>query len=166
MNEIDAWPTPMTSGGIQREPLTTPDNSNHERPLGNSDGRAHIQNPLVTPTPSRFRDAMENPDISGSSNLSHDDYEITKEVMGLLRDKDIGYATSSSIRHILNQYALKTLGITRGRDITRLALKSKDTKIAELQQRITALEAERERNRAIVGRLMSDMAQSFDDMDD
>ena len=49
----------------------------------------------------------------------------------------------------------------KGRDITRVALKAKDAKIAELQQKITALEKEREMDKSIIRHFKSDMAESI-----
>lgn len=103
--------------------------------------------PSITPTPSRFRDAS----VSGESQSSGtNEYDITKEVMELLKDQHIGHETTSSLQTLLNKHALKISGIAKGRDITRMALKLKDAKIAELHQRINALETEREMDKSLI----------------
>jgi hypothetical protein len=59
------------------------------------------------------------------------------------------------IRGICDKFEMKLSGIERGRDITRVALKSKDDKIEELKNKVVALEAEVEKKKAII-KLMAD----------
>jgi hypothetical protein len=113
---------------------------NGTEPLG-------LRSPSITPTPNRFRDA------SATSESSQQNYDITDEVIDLLKDQHIAEETAASLRTLLNRHALKISGIAKGRDITRVALKSKDGKIAELQQKVTALEAAREMDRAVIRQL-------------
>jgi hypothetical protein len=117
-----------------------------------------LRSPSYTPTPSRFRDATE-PTERRSDNPKQS-YDISDEVMDLLKDQHVDEDTASSLRKLLNKHALKISGIAKGRDITRLALKAKDVKIAELQQKITALEAEREMDKTVIRHFKSDMAES------
>lgn len=70
---------------------------------------------------------------TGIGNLAH-------EVMELLRGQNIDNATLRNVRTSLDTYAAKAIGLERGRDATREALKQKDGKIAQLQMRVTALE--------------------------
>jgi len=113
----------------------------------------------MTPTPNRFRDATESHSNRGES--THEGFDITEEVMELLRDQHLDADTTLSLREILNKYALKAQGIAKGRDVTRLSLKSKAAKIAELQQRITALETEHEMDKVAIKHFKNDMAQSI-----
>jgi len=69
-------------------------------------------------------------------------------------------ALQQDLIQLLNRHELRTQGITKGRDIARLAVQAKETKIAELQQRITSLEAERETNRTVIQHLKTDIATS------
>jgi hypothetical protein len=82
--------------------------------------------------------------------------------MDLLRDQHIDEETTTSLKELLNKHALKISGISKGRDITRVALKAKDAKIAELQQKIAAMESERELDKRIIRHYKSDMAQSVE----
>jgi hypothetical protein len=106
-----------------------------------------IGSPSTTPTPGRYRDASVAGDSQGSGING---YDITEEVLGLLQGQHIDDETMSSLQTLLNKHALKTSGIAKGRDITRLALKSKDAKIAELQQKVNALETEREMDKSLI----------------
>jgi hypothetical protein len=81
--------------------------------------------------------------------------------MELLKDQHLDEETSSKLRELLNKQALRVSGIAKGRDITRVALKAKDSKIAELQQKITALSAEREMDKTIIEHFKRDVAQSI-----
>lgn len=106
-----------------------------------------IGSPSTTPAPGRFRDASAAGDSQGSGING---YDITEEVVELLQGQLIDAETMSTLRTLLNKHALKISGIAKGRDITRLALKSKDAKIAELQQKVNALETEREMDKSLI----------------
>lgn len=96
----------------------------------------------TTPTPgTRFRDALA--DTPGPSALMDD-------VLDTLRASRIALAPDAAgrLRAVLHTHHLRAQGISRGRDMVRLALKARDAKIVELGARIQALEAEREVDRA------------------
>lgn len=142
MDNSSAKNTPNADHGLQTPSKTTTLPSlptlSHSRL---SENITHTTTPEPTPTPSRFKDALSN--SPSSSNL-------TKEVFILLTTSSISLSTdtSASLRALLNKHELMTQGIIKGRDIVRLALKAKDAKVAELSARISALEAEREIDRA------------------
>lgn len=69
----------------------------------------------------------------------------TDEVVGLLRGQRVDEATMGDVRSVLRRFAMKAKGVARGRDSVRSALKTKDDRIAELQERVASLES---RNRA------------------
>jgi hypothetical protein len=127
------------------------------------DGRSEVhktfgpRDTAQTPTPNRFHDA----ESTGAQEESTISYDTTEEVMELLKDEHIDEETSSKLRELLNKQALRVSGIAKGRDITRVALKAKDSKIAELQQKITALNAEREMDKTIIEHFKRDVAQSI-----
>ncbi len=162
----DTLPTPattgMTSNGRVRDMLSGPRdedifNTPPSRLKGVWDGneRFSIRSPEDTPTPNRYRNAkieIVNPDTLGST--SQNSYDISEEVMGILKDQGIDEVASTNLRNLLNKHAMKISGIAKGRDITRLALKGKDARIAELQQRITTLEGEREMDKRMIRNLM------------
>jgi hypothetical protein len=92
--------------------------------------------------PNRYRDALANPADSSSS--------LTNEALATLAGTSIPPSVLSNLRGILSKHDLKTQGIVKGRDISRLALKAKEAKIVELQARIASLEAEKEVDRSVI----------------
>lgn len=122
--------------------FTTPATGLHGKNLFS----AGLISPAETPTPSRFKEIA----LGGDS-------ELATEVLAALSSMAIDAETRDAIKTVCNKHALRTQGIAKGRDVSRLAIKSKDVKIAELQARIAALEAERETNRAVIRHLRRDM---------
>ena len=139
-------PTPASD-----DVFTTPSTGMRGRDLFSTGGTVGLLSPAETPTPIRFKDV-----ISGESG---DEPELVKDVVNTLRDTSVHVNAKAmeAVKIVLNKHALKTQGIAKGRDISRLAIKSKDAKIEELQGRIAALEAERETNRAVIRHLRRDM---------
>jgi hypothetical protein len=111
-------------------------------------------------TPSHFSLQREASEDRGER--ARQSYDITDGVMDLLRDQHIDEETTTSLKELLNKHALKISGISKGRDITRVALKAKDAKIAELQQKVAAMESERELDKRIIRHYKSDMTQSVE----
>lgn len=103
-----------------------------------------ISNANRTPSPpARHRNALSNPADSASS--------LTAEVLACINASSVKLPPDviSNLRGIVSKHDLKAQGIVKGRDISRLAIKAKDAKIAELQARIASLEAEREVERGV-----------------
>jgi hypothetical protein len=149
------FPTPSTGYGGEEGIFGTPSTTRSKGGLmwGGNERSRHLLSPSATPTPTRFRDAAESARLTGEDT----DHEITEQVIELLKDQSIEKDTSNAVYQLLNKYALRTQGIIKGRDITRVALKAKDGKIAELQHRIVALETEREMDKLLIKHLKSDM---------
>lgn len=124
--------------------------SNENEPFG-------LRNSAQTPTSKRFHDT----EVAETYDDSAQSYDTTDEVMNILKDQHIDEETASRLRALLNKNALRVSGIVKGRDISRVALKAKDAKIAELQQKITTLETEMEMDKTIIGHFKRDMAQSI-----
>ncbi|KAK4560767.1 hypothetical protein LTR86_005346 [Recurvomyces mirabilis] len=124
------------------------------------------QNPIILPAaktpspPTRHKDALSNP--ADSENI------LTTSTLLLLEPLNIPTDTLSKLRTLLTTHDLKTQGVSKGRDIARLAVKAKEAKVAELEARIAelenakiaelrtriaSLEAEREVQRGVVGEL-------------
>ncbi|EPE36401.1 hypothetical protein GLAREA_05739 [Glarea lozoyensis ATCC 20868] len=141
--------TPSTGGTKGKSLFGTP-----ARRLngGMWDGNEPFGSKNTTPTRNRFRDPTD-PE-------SQENYDITAEVMDILQDQKMDEETNSNLRQLLSKHALKIAGVVRNRDISRAALKTKDLKIAELQQRITALEREREMDKTVIKHFKNDMSQS------
>ncbi|TDZ73111.1 hypothetical protein CTRI78_v001396 [Colletotrichum trifolii] len=65
----------------------------------------------------------------------------TAEVLDLLRAHKVEDAAAlRDVRAALQKFALKAKGVARGRDSVRTALKKKDERIADLQERVASLE--------------------------
>ena len=122
-NGIGRYTTPST---VRRLDFGTPSTS--RAPAIPSNVQASY--PPTTPTPSRITCL---PDDDGN-------YDITASVLSILHNASMPSATRQAIRQTLNSYALRVSGIERGRNITRVALKRKDEKIAELEQKIQQLQ--------------------------
>ena len=139
-----ALPTPtMDSDDV----FTTPTTGLKGRSLFPTVG---LPSPAVTPSPHRFKD------------IPTENFELATEVLNNLRDLRVELTIDAvtSLKELCNRHTLKTQGIAKGRDISRMAIKTKDAQIAELQNKISALEAERETNKAVIRHLRRDMELS------
>lgn len=125
--------------------FTTPATGLH----GNNLFSAGLITPAETPTTSRFNEIPLDRDS-----------DLATEILATLSSIAVDGETRDAVKTVCNRYALRTQGIAKGRDISRLAIKAKDGKIAELQARIAALEAERETNRAVIRHLRRDTEMS------
>ncbi|KIW22678.1 uncharacterized protein PV07_10952 [Cladophialophora immunda] len=85
---------------------------------------------------------------------------LASEALDILRGTSISPEVERELVDLLNRHDLRTQGIIKGRDITRLAVQAKDKRIAELQARISALEAEKETNKRVISHLKHDIAAS------
>lgn len=107
---------------------TTPD-----RPLPAEPGRRS--------PPQRYYDALADPDDSNSP--------LVASVFAELSSLHIPAEAAEKVRSILSQHELKTQGIQKGRDITRLALQSKTETVTTMQRRIQSLENDLALQRAL-----------------
>ncbi|KAJ9157728.1 hypothetical protein NKR23_g528 [Pleurostoma richardsiae] len=108
----------------------------------------------TTPTPARTRDALGTAGASAG-----DDYDITEEVLGILAGEPVSEPARRAVREALNRHALRARGVARGRDIARAGLETRDSRIAELQARVTALENSRRVDRERLRELSSGLAR-------
>ena len=93
-------------------------------------------------TQGRYKDALSNPADSASS--------LTTEALAALSVTSVPQDVLTTLRGILSKHDLKSQGVVKGRDISRLALKAKEAKIVELRAKIASLEAERELDRSVI----------------
>ncbi|KAI9647744.1 hypothetical protein NHQ30_004131 [Ciborinia camelliae] len=166
-NAASMYPTPATKGTRDEDIFGTPSPSRRKLRDGMWDGheRSLLFNPSETPSPSRFKDAtisappkfMASPSKSSTGDLLPN-HDITEDIMDLLKDQNIDEEVDIRLRQLLSRHALKISGIVKGRDITRVALKSKDSQITELQQRIMVLEHKLDMDEAIIKRLRAQNA--------
>ena len=133
------WPPPDSKDDV----FSTPQSSN--RTLG-------LLSPIGTPAQGQ-RQVADCPLISSATPLA-------SSALKILAPANLNSAVQEQLIDLLNKHDLRTQGIAKGRDITRLAILAKDKKIIELQGRITGLEAERETNKAVISHLKHDIASS------
>jgi hypothetical protein len=98
-----------------------------------------------TPTPGRYRNVM-------STDVRDDSSELGIEALKILESHKVVVPKQAQdeLLALLNKHDLKTKGIIRGRDISRIALKKKDETIMRLNERIASLESQREMDRAVI----------------
>merc|ERR1712070_405595 len=148
--------TPSTAG-TNGKPVIDYFQSPSKRPVAFSpiseEQEPVVETPYIAPTPTtaqtptsaRHHNALVNPADSAST--------LTAEALSALSAVRLPPDVLSNLRSILSKHDLKTQGVTRGRDISRLALKSKEAKIAELQKKIESLEADMELDRGVIRQL-------------
>ncbi|KAB8303874.1 hypothetical protein EYC80_005242 [Monilinia laxa] len=161
-NGASMYPTPTTKETKDEDIFGTPSTSHRKLRGGiwNGNERSVLFSPSETPSPMRFKDVSTGPPpkfmaspSKSSTGDSKQSYDITEDIMNLLKDQNINEEVDAKLRQVLTRHTLKISGIVKGRDITRLALKTKDSKIAELQQRIMVLEHKHDMDEAIIKRL-------------
>jgi hypothetical protein len=106
----------------------------------------------LTPTPSKYSDVL-------SADSRFDTSELSKSLLELLERHEVVLPNKArdEVVSLLNRQDLKTQGIIRGRDLTRLALKKKDSEISNLRERVANLEALRQLDRTLIdGMKLSD----------
>lgn len=101
----------------------------------------------ATPTPRRFQDVLS---AQGAASNQASDLELN--ILSILDRHDVVVPTTArdELVALVDQHHLKTQGIIRGRDISRMALKKKDEEIQALRERIERLETEREMDKVVI----------------
>ncbi|GAQ04632.1 hypothetical protein ALT_1953 [Aspergillus lentulus] len=99
----------------------------------------------MTPTPGRYRNVLSTDARDDSSDLGLQALEVLESHKVVVPKE-----AQDELLALLNKHDLKTKGIIRGRDISRIALKKKDETIMKLNERIASLESQREMDRAII----------------
>lgn len=105
-----------------------------------------LLSPQITPAVDRIKDG----------NVSKED--LVAEVLDTLSTFHLQPQIRESLIDVLNKYELRTQGIIKGREISRLAIQTKDKQISDLQARVAGLEAERETNRLVIAHLKHDIS--------
>ena len=132
-SEMESSSSPTSS----EEAFETPKTS-MKRPGG-------LMSPDITPAADRTTPAPEQKDLVAG-------------VRDLLGSVTLQPEIEKQLMDFLNRHELRTHGISKGREISRLAIKEKDKQIAELQARITGLEAEKETSKLVIATLKRDMS--------
>jgi GAF domain-containing protein len=101
----------------------------------------------ATPTPRRYNDIL-----SAQESASHQSSDLASNILSILDRHDVVVPITARDEVVasLDQHHLKTQGIIRGRDISRMALKKKDEEIQALKARIERLETEREMDKIVI----------------
>lgn len=102
----------------------------------------------MTPTPSRYTNALSGDSQEEFSEFAGSALKLLESHRVVLPRK-----AQNDLLSLLNSHDLKTKGIIRGRDISRLAIKKKDEQIMRLNERIQSLESQMELDRAVVNGL-------------
>jgi len=137
--ETSGITTPSTSSSVSQ--LPTPSTKNTLTRISEKEKEDE------TPTPSRFKDALQDPSPAGSV--------LVNDIFSLLHSANITLSadTEKEVKAVLTRHEMKTQGVIKGREISRLGIKAKEAKIVELSARIASLEAEREVDRGVIRRL-------------
>ena len=135
------------TGPLSDDILTTPSTSHKSHTTG-------LLSPSITPA-NRATQADERPPEAEPSTLAIEALEILRN-----SNSQLSAQVENDLVELINKHDLRTQGIVRGRDITRLAVHAKDKRIAELQTRIQILEAEKETNRRVMTHLKMDIVDS------
>lgn len=109
----------------------------------------------MTPTPSRYTNAL-------SADSGAEISEFAGQALKLLEGHNVMLSRKAQddLVSLLNTHDLKTKGISRGRDISRIALKKKDEQIMRLNERVQSLESQKELDRAMINGLRNNTSRS------
>ena len=103
-----------------------------------------LLSPAETPTPIRYK------------NIPRDqESELAREILSALQSHHASITPEAreTLKSICNKHVLHTVGIMKGRDVARAAIKARDTRVTELQGEIESLKAERETKTAAIREL-------------
>jgi hypothetical protein len=147
----------MQISGISTWPVSTCSNDDDVFMTLTTSNRS---NGLLSPTatPAQIPSQLEN-QSQPIENLTTNS-TLATEVLEILAPIPLNSSVQFQLIELLNRHELRTQGIAKGRDITRLAIQSKERKIAELQARIAGLEAERQTSRTVIAHLKQDIGAS------
>lgn len=124
-----------------------------------------LLSPGESPTPLRrtlFRSSDNPKQVASEGHPSKEPGSLAQEALLTLAPiaKSLPADTERALVDLLNNHELRSFGIERGRDIARAALHAKEKRIAELQQKLSALETERETSRTVIQYLKTGIATS------
>ena len=119
--------------------FTTPTTSTKSRTNG-------LASPSPTPAQGRSQ---------GDQVLAPEPSSLAQEALSILRKNPATLLPpiEQELIDLLNKHDLRTQGITKGRDLSRVAVTAREKRITELQNRITGLEMERETQRQVINHL-------------
>ncbi|KAL1651365.1 hypothetical protein SLS58_000705 [Diplodia intermedia] len=106
-------------------------------------------------TPKSVRISATTPPTGGGGGDDDAGDALVPDVLEVLNENGVNLdkETCEALQKVLKSHTLRTQGLARGRDISRLAVRERNAKIGELQARVTALEAELETQKAVIANL-------------
>ncbi|EER28732.1 hypothetical protein CPC735_039960 [Coccidioides posadasii C735 delta SOWgp] len=160
MPKVQVNEPPETKGSNMERNITPP-------PLAPPSGALHHSvpsmrtNPLPppTPTPAHFASTPLMRGYPLRSQHQQQQCKLISDTLGLLESHHISLPEKArnDLVNLLDTYDLRTLSITKGRDVSRMAIRTRDARIKELRGRIECLEAEREHRKGkVAGSLKPD----------
>lgn len=115
-------------------------------------------------TPSKTPSSHSSIDLASPSSSPPDvTHDVTEQVMALLKDQKIDPAVLRSVQNVLTTSARQTKGLSMGRDAARAALKDKDKKISQLQEKIRDLENTAAYNRKAITNMKSQIIRIYEE---
>ena len=147
--EAKAYATPASA--INGDDVFATPSTTAKRGMGLfASNMGNLESPAETPTPIRYKDVPSGADT-----------ELATDILATLASHAVALHPDAreAVKSICNRHVLYTRGITKGRDVSRTMVKTKDDKIVEMQAEIEGLRSERETNRAVIRHLRRDVAQ-------
>ena len=98
-----------------------------------------------TPTPTKYTNPLTTTTSMAQSSPSHSQpANLAHQAITLLENKGVVVArsTQEELAVLLNRHEMKTQGVIKGRDVTRMALKKREEEVELLRERVDALEVE------------------------
>lgn len=115
-------------------------------------------------TPSKTPSSHSSINLGSPSSSPTDATEdVTAKVMALLKDQKIDPVVLRSVQNVLMTSSRQTKGISMGRDSARAALKDKDKKIAQLQEKIRDLENKNAYSHKAITDMKAQLIQIYED---
>ncbi|XHG09489.1 hypothetical protein AWENTII_012545 [Aspergillus wentii] len=104
--------------------------------------------PSLASTPTR----LSSSGTIFSPSSSADTPSLSRQVLSLLQSHKVVLprAVQDELTALVDRHDLRTQGIVRGRDISRVSLRKRDEQIMKLNERIASLESQREMDRALI----------------
>ena len=171
----DAYDTPTAHGGLPTPVSRRPGllvaeeererSAKRQRQAGSPPGPEHVVlGDPETPTPYRKTDALAGPKTNtpetarkntAAPAAAEDFPRIADEVMEMIHQQPVSESTKRTLRLAMERHESRVRGVVRGRDAARAGIAERDARIAELQQRVVALENGRKMDRETLRELSS-----------
>ncbi|KAJ6446255.1 Zinc finger, GRF-type [Purpureocillium lavendulum] len=119
--------------------------------------------PTPAKTPSTTRTSLQQSSSPPSSSPGDPAHDPAEQIMTLLCASNTDPTTLRSVQDLLETSARRTKGILLGRDSARAALKQRDDRIAQLQERVRALENKQQFQNRQLTNIKAQLTATYDD---